>query len=46
MRISDIIFYIQCYYQAFGLGMVTLLVIQHFSRKTDGMVSTGRRNNN
>jgi len=39
--------YIQCYYQAFSLGIVTTLLIQHYLLKdSDERVSTRRRNNN
>lgn len=40
--------YIQCYYQAFGLGIVTTLLIQHYllNKDSDERVSIRRRNNN
>ena len=40
MRISDIIFYVQCYWQAFGLGMITVLGVQHWLRKRNEGVSS------
>jgi sulfur relay (sulfurtransferase) DsrC/TusE family protein len=33
MKVYDIIYYVQCYYQAFGLGVVSVLLIQHLMRK-------------
>ena len=34
--LKEVYWYIACYYQAFGLGMVTILVVQHFKRKKHG----------
>jgi hypothetical protein len=45
MKISDIIYYVQCYYQAFGLGMVSVLMIQHLLRKQHERASARCGNN-
>ena len=34
--LKEVYWYIACYYQAFGLGMVTILLIQHLKRKKHG----------
>jgi hypothetical protein len=35
-----VIEYVQCYYQAFGLGMVSVLMIQYLLRKQNEKVGT------
>jgi hypothetical protein len=35
-----VIEYVQCYYQAFGLGMISVLMIQYLLRKQNEKVGT------
>jgi hypothetical protein len=41
--LKEVYWYIACYYQAFGLGMVTILLIQHYKRKKAWRATTTSR---
>ena len=46
MTVKEVWDYIQCYYQAFGLGMVTILLIQHVKEKYNGKSQRHHRRSN